>query len=144
MYNLTVDTAHTFFVGDGQWLVHNANPCTHIIHPDDAKHILDGDGPGSGGHLWPGQTGKTPYPQSWGRDDILNGVSDIIRDPNTTWYAQTGTGGPLTKAGDPATWVAWETRNGVQVRVVYQPATGRVPTAFPDPVGPPAGLPRVR
>lgn len=27
MYNLTVDTAHTFFVGEGQWLVHNAcNP----------------------------------------------------------------------------------------------------------------------
>jgi hypothetical protein len=25
MYNLTVDTAHTFFVGDGQWLVHNTN-----------------------------------------------------------------------------------------------------------------------
>jgi hypothetical protein len=24
MYNLTVDEAHTFFVGDGQWLVHNA------------------------------------------------------------------------------------------------------------------------
>ena len=23
MYNLTVDTAHTYFVGDGQWLVHN-------------------------------------------------------------------------------------------------------------------------
>jgi len=23
MYNLTVDTVHTFFVGDGQWLVHN-------------------------------------------------------------------------------------------------------------------------
>jgi len=26
MYNLTVDTAHTFFVGEGQWLVHNACP----------------------------------------------------------------------------------------------------------------------
>jgi HNH/Endo VII superfamily toxin with a SHH signature len=25
MYNLTVDGAHTFFVGDGQWLVHNAS-----------------------------------------------------------------------------------------------------------------------
>jgi len=24
MYNLTVDAAHTYFVGDGQWLVHNA------------------------------------------------------------------------------------------------------------------------
>ncbi len=23
MYNLTVATAHTFFVGEGQWLVHN-------------------------------------------------------------------------------------------------------------------------
>jgi hypothetical protein len=23
MYNLTVDTAHTFFIGEGQWLVHN-------------------------------------------------------------------------------------------------------------------------
>ena len=26
MYNLTVDTAHTFFVGEGQWLVHNECP----------------------------------------------------------------------------------------------------------------------
>jgi hypothetical protein len=26
MYNLTVDEAHTFFVGDGQWLVHNCGP----------------------------------------------------------------------------------------------------------------------
>jgi hypothetical protein len=26
MYNLSVDVAHTFFVGDGQWLVHNASP----------------------------------------------------------------------------------------------------------------------
>jgi hypothetical protein len=25
MYNLSVETAHTFFVGEGQWLVHNAN-----------------------------------------------------------------------------------------------------------------------
>jgi hypothetical protein len=25
MYNLTMDTANTFFVGDGQWLVHNTN-----------------------------------------------------------------------------------------------------------------------
>ncbi|MFN8531670.1 MAG: hypothetical protein U0670_23950 [Anaerolineae bacterium] len=25
MYNLTVDEAHTFFVGDDQWLVHNAS-----------------------------------------------------------------------------------------------------------------------
>ncbi len=28
MYNLTVAEAHTFYVGDGQWLVHNACPLT--------------------------------------------------------------------------------------------------------------------
>ncbi len=28
MYNLTVETAHTFYVGDGEWLVHNAGCCT--------------------------------------------------------------------------------------------------------------------
>jgi hypothetical protein len=27
MYNLTIAVAHTFFVGDGRWLVHNADPC---------------------------------------------------------------------------------------------------------------------
>ncbi len=27
MYNLTVATAHTFYVGTGQWLVHNAGAC---------------------------------------------------------------------------------------------------------------------
>ena len=26
MYNFTVDIAHTYFVGEGQWLVHNACP----------------------------------------------------------------------------------------------------------------------
>jgi hypothetical protein len=33
MYNLTVATAHTYFVGHGQWLVHNAS-CPIIGRPD--------------------------------------------------------------------------------------------------------------
>ena len=36
MYNLTVDQAHTFFVGEGAWLVHNAGGC---INPKNAKVI---------------------------------------------------------------------------------------------------------
>jgi Bacterial EndoU nuclease/Pretoxin HINT domain len=135
MYNLTVDTAHTFFVGEGEWLVHNAGPCVDLLHPDDIKHILFGDGPGSGGHLWPGQPGKTPFPQNWSGDQILHNVSDIITDPTTKWFAQTGKGGTLTSSGNPARWIAWEVRDGVQVRVVYEPATSRVPTSFPDPLG---------
>jgi hypothetical protein len=30
MYNLTVDEAHTFFVGEGQWLLHNTDPLCGI------------------------------------------------------------------------------------------------------------------
>jgi hypothetical protein len=30
MYNLTVAIAHTFFVGEEQWLVHNASKCAFI------------------------------------------------------------------------------------------------------------------
>ncbi len=31
MYNLTVDEAHTYFVGDGKWLVHNGSPCDRLV-----------------------------------------------------------------------------------------------------------------
>ncbi|GAA5532640.1 polymorphic toxin-type HINT domain-containing protein [Deinococcus aluminii] len=31
MYNLTVDAAHTFYVGRDGWLVHNTGPCDHIV-----------------------------------------------------------------------------------------------------------------
>lgn len=35
-------------------------------------------------------------------------------------------------AGRPARWVAWEEREGVRVRVVYEPASRKIVTAFPD------------
>ena len=39
MYNLTVADAHTFVVGDGQWLVHSQ--CPMKIHMDSqGKHIV--------------------------------------------------------------------------------------------------------
>ncbi len=100
--------------------------------PKAQKHILHGDGPGSGGHMWPGQPGKTTFPQSWDSKKIISEVDDIVNSPSTKWYAQQGTGGALTKAGKAANWVAWEVRDGVQIRVVFQPAKGRIVTAFPD------------
>ncbi|HEI2585122.1 TPA: RHS domain-containing protein, partial [Escherichia coli] len=100
--------------------------------PKAQQHILHGDGPGSGGHMWPGQPGKTTFPQSWDAKKIISEVDDIVNSPSTKWYAQQGTGGALTKAGKAANWVAWEVRDGVQIRVVFQPAKGRIVTAFPD------------
>jgi len=39
MYNLTVDTAHTYFVGDGQWLVHN--DCAFANFDKALRHFID-------------------------------------------------------------------------------------------------------
>uniref|UniRef100_UPI00248DEC57 DUF637 domain-containing protein n=1 Tax=Parendozoicomonas sp. Alg238-R29 TaxID=2993446 RepID=UPI00248DEC57 len=103
-----------------------------VLSPESRKHILEGDGPGSGGHLWPGQPGKTPFPEGWSGDKVVHEVGDIATSPNTKWYAQTGSGGEYTKSGKPAKWVAWEVRDNVRIRVVYEPATGRVVTGFPD------------
>jgi len=82
--------------------------------------------------LWPGQPGKTSFSQSWSGDKIINEIGDITTSPNTTWYAKTGSGGELTKSGKPAKWVAWEVRDGVRMRVVFEPHTGRVVKGFPD------------
>lgn len=102
-----------------------------LLSPAARKHILHGDAPGSGGHLWPGQPGKTPFPKTWSGDKIAHEVSDIVTSPNTKWYAQKGNGGHLLKDGRPAKWVSYELRDGVEIRVIYMPATGRVVSAFP-------------
>src|SRR5690606_13176037 len=39
MYNFTVDTAHTYFVGDGQWLVHNECKKPKLPNLDDLDTI---------------------------------------------------------------------------------------------------------
>jgi len=102
-----------------------------IISNDDKQHILFGDAKG-GGHMWPGKPGKTFFPENWNAQTIIHEVGDIATSPNTKWYAQTGQGGVYTSKGDPARWVAYETRDGVRIRVVFEPANGRLVTAFPD------------
>ncbi|WP_445336176.1 hemagglutinin repeat-containing protein [Citrobacter koseri] len=113
-----------------------------ILSPEAKQHILFGDSPTSGGHLYPGNPGKTVYPKDWSADKVVHEIGDIATSPDTKWFAQTGTGGMYTAKGDPAKWVAYEVRDGVRIRVVYQPATGKIVTAFPDnkPV-PPASKP---
>jgi len=49
MYNLTVDEAHTYYVGDGQWLVHNA--CPPIESAQDGIAIIKGYYPHEGDRL---------------------------------------------------------------------------------------------
>ena len=103
-----------------------------ILLPADRQHILYGDGPGSGGHLWPGQPGKTPFPQGWSADKVIDVVGDIATSPNTQWYIQSGGEDGRTASGSAGRWVAYETRDGVRVKVVVEPITGRVVTSHPD------------
>ena len=44
MYNLTIDQAHTFFVGEGQWLVHNACRVYRIEGSINQRLIITPDG----------------------------------------------------------------------------------------------------
>ena len=104
---------------------------TSILSDRDRQHILYGDSSG-GGHMYPGQPGKTTYPKHWSGEKIEHEVSDIVTSPTTKWYAQTGTGGEYTSKGRPARWVSYEIRDGIRIKTVYEPATGRIVTAFPD------------
>ncbi|CAI0983562.1 Possible hemagglutinin (DUF638) [Serratia proteamaculans] len=115
-----------------------------ILSPEAKQHILYGDSPTQGGHLYPGNSGKTVFPQNWSADKVVHEIGDIATSPDTQWFAQTGTGGLYTNAGKPARWAAWEVRDGVRVRVVYEPANGKIITAFPDSNPTPPALKQIK
>jgi RHS repeat-associated protein len=97
-------------------------------------HILDGDSSG-GGHLWPGAAGKTAFPPSWSPDQIMHHVSDIATDPGVNWVQQTGRPGELfTRSGEPARFFAIGEREGLQIKVVLEPAGEGIITAHPTGV----------
>ncbi|MDO0932943.1 polymorphic toxin-type HINT domain-containing protein [Streptomyces sp. DG2A-72] len=135
-YNLTVDDLHTYYVLAGKTpvLVHNSN-CSGIgrefIGGQEQFHIIHGDRTG-GGHKWPGQPGKTVFPRGWDTDKILDGIVDVATSPNSVRTQQTGRAGALyTRNGDPSRWKVEGVVDGVNIRVIYEPATDRIVTGFP-------------
>ena len=68
MYNLTVDDAHTFYVGDGQWLVHNV----------DCNWLGSGKAPAWGENL--AQTA----------DNIYSKLSPVVKNNSTLGVTQIG------------------------------------------------------
>jgi hypothetical protein len=112
-----------------------------LISPRRLKHILTGDGtfsrwwnnkPG-GGHLWPGLNGKTPFPKHWTVEDIKRYVSDVATDPNSVVFGAPNSGSMYTHAGDPVRIRVFGTRDGVQIKVVLEPAGEGIITAYPFP-----------
>lgn len=102
-----------------------------LASPQRRTHILDGDATG-GGHRWPGLPGKTPFPQSWSDDQIMHNVSDIVTDPSLDWkWTKGAQGSDFTNAGDPSRAVVTGNRDGIDIKVVVEPAGEGIVTAHP-------------
>jgi hypothetical protein len=121
----------------------------NLASPQRTQHILTGDATG-GGHQWPGAPGKTPFPESWSGDQIMHNASDLATDPKLNWTQQTGKPGTMfTKGGDPARFYVIGERDGVQMKVVLEPAgegiitTHQIPPAAPTVPTPPVTGPAV-
>lgn len=95
-----------------------------LISEARAQHILHGDRTG-GGHLWPGASGKSPFPKNWSENKILNEINTIASDASIPGRIQ-GNGRILKEA----------TVDGINVRVVIDPPSrgGGVVTGFPTNV----------
>jgi hypothetical protein len=102
-----------------------------LASPQRRTHILDGDATG-GGHRWPGLPGKTPFPQSWSDDQIMHNVSDVATDPTLTEnWTKGAPGSDYTRAGDPSRYNVIGQRDGVDIKVVVEPAGEGIITGHP-------------
>ncbi|GAB3512476.1 EndoU domain-containing protein [Phytohabitans suffuscus] len=79
-----------------------------------------------------GAARKDGFPQSWDTDKILDGIADVATNPSSTRTWQTASQGSLyTRRGDPSRVKIEGVYDGVQIRVIFEPATDRIITGFP-------------
>jgi|GEM_PF-1518820 len=57
----------------------------NLASKERTAHILFGDGEFSGGHMAPGNLGKSIFPEAWSGDKIMKEISDIATDPTLKW-----------------------------------------------------------
>ncbi|MFB9588402.1 polymorphic toxin-type HINT domain-containing protein [Streptomyces racemochromogenes] len=136
-YNLTIEDLHTYYVlaDDTPVLVHNsscpAGVGRELIDGQAQFHIIHGDKTG-GGHKWPGQAGKTVFPSSWGTDQILDAVADVATSPSSKWdWVKGPQGSTFTKKGTASRVAITGTYDGVDIKVIYEPASNRIITGYP-------------
>ena len=99
----------------------NVNRLSRISR-ERQRHILDGDATGGGHGPGRGIPGKSEFPSRWSDRQVINYISDIIKDPRSRWTQQ---------PGKPVRWRIEGTRNGVDIRVIVEPQGEGVITAFP-------------
>ncbi|PPF61636.1 hypothetical protein C5C18_14995 [Rathayibacter tritici] len=107
----------------------------NLASPSRTRHILDGEQIGnrnSGGHRWPGLSGKTPFPEEWSDEKIMHEISDVATDPTLKWNLQSLPPGidPSSELYRPRFNVTGE-RDGVRIKVVVAPSGEGIITAHP-------------
>ena len=84
------------------------------------QHFLDG-------HQFPGKSGKTAFPESWGKDKIIGHVNDVAQDSGSAWRVA-----PERRCASSLRRYCIEgTRENVNVRVIVEPRGEGIITSYP-------------
>jgi Bacterial EndoU nuclease len=100
----------------------STQPCPHLITPDRAKHILDGDDTGGGHRAGTGKPGKSEFPADWSDDKILTEISDVATDPKSKRVPSWG-----------GREIVTGTRDGIDIKVIVKDGN-RIITGYPTNV----------
>lgn len=93
-----------------------------LLDQKATTHILDGDSLTSGGHRYgTGNPGKSEFPKNWSDEKILSTISDIATDPSVVWSKPDARGYVSATAS----------REGIDVKVIYDTKSNRVVTGYP-------------
>jgi hypothetical protein len=141
VFNFGVKGTHNYVVASRSVLVHNACDIpgatggrVNLASRQRTTHILDGDATGGGHGPGRGISGKSEFPSRWSDDDVMAYISDVVTDPNATHTQLTGrAGATTTRAGDPVRYSAEGTRDGIDIKVIYD-SSGEIITGFPTNV----------
>jgi hypothetical protein len=99
----------------------NGGDDSSLLDSKADQHILDGDATGGGHRSGTGIPGKSEFPSTWTDDKVRTAISDIATDPKTQWSKPDGRG-----------YVAGSgTRDGVEIKVVYDTKNNRIVTGYP-------------
>jgi hypothetical protein len=113
VYNLTVDEAHTYFVGDGAWLVHNT---CWVPSPKKGFNDIDNANYHWGKH-------QQEFPEYTNVSEYIKGAHDFINNPPSTTLTRVGSSGDTIMYDPPTN------------RLLIYRTSDKMPITFYKPAG---------
>ena len=123
-------TSHADDVAPGTGAVDESDEFVDLVDPDRRSHILDGDATGGGHRHGTGKPGESEFPAHWSDDEIMHHISDVATDPKAIPGANNSTL-MFGRNGQPIRNTYTGIRDGVMIKVVVEPATGRIISGYP-------------